>query len=145
MQNHGPLGKNGKRYHAYTRWDLKWNYRWIQQGHSQCSLSNVEVSIDIEYLLAELAAAEKLTPEYKSQWNDYYQALFRHEQQHKNFGVSAARELEQALLQVRSLPCSTLENHLSDIARDILQKYEQLEKDFDIRTNHGANEGIRLP
>jgi predicted secreted Zn-dependent protease len=71
--------------------------------------------------------------------------LFKHEQQHKDYGVQAANELEQALLAINERQaCSTLQNNMADTAQQILDKYDQLEKEFDRVTNHGLNQGIKL-
>lgn len=144
IQQNGPVGKFGKRYHAQTQWDIKWDYRWIQ-SHATCRLTQVNVGIDIEYLLPELQSLDSLQNPLSDDWDNYFQALFKHEQQHKNYGVHAARELEQKLLTVPPQSCSALETKLADTAKEVLDKYDQLEKNFDRETDHGTKQGIILP
>jgi len=143
LQN-GPLGNNGKRFHAYTQWKVDWSYRWIESA-SRCRLTQLTVTIDIDYMLPELQSTEALDEPLKSGWERYFQALFKHEQQHKEYGVEAARELEKSLLALPAQPCSTFETSLTNTAEKILDIYHQLEKEFDIKTNHGINQGVILP
>ena len=145
LQQNGPIGENGNRYHAVTRWKARWSYSWRETAR-WCQLSGVDVSLDIDYLLPELKALESKTEHLKKSWNSYFQALFKHEQQHKDYGVQAANELEQALLAINERQtCSTLQNNMANTAQQILDKYDRLEKEFDRVTNHGLNQGIKLP
>ncbi|MBT4077712.1 MAG: DUF922 domain-containing Zn-dependent protease [Gammaproteobacteria bacterium] len=144
LQKNGPIGENGDRYHAVTRWKARWSYSWRETSR-WCQLSGVEVSLDIDYLLPKFKALESKPEHLKKSWDNYFQALFKHEQQHKDYGVQAANELEQALLAINERQaCSTLQNNMADTAQQILDKYDQLEKEFDRVTNHGLNQGIKL-
>ena len=145
IQLNGPVGKNGKRYHAVTKWNTQWSYRWIETG-SLCRLTRVDVDLDVEYLLPELTSINSKPERLKKNWEKYFQALFKHEQQHKNYGVQAANELEKELLSIKDQQtCTMLEALLASTARKVLDKYDRIEKEFDRVTNHGLNQGIKLP
>jgi predicted secreted Zn-dependent protease len=143
LQN-GPTGNDGQRFHAYTQWKVNWSYRWTESA-SRCRLTRLTVAIDIDYMLPELQSAETLSEALKSGWERYFQALFSHEQQHKEFGIEAARTLEKSLLAIPEQPCSTFEASLADTAEQILDDYHQREIEFDLETNHGINQGVILP
>ena len=138
------MGKNGTRYHAYTQKDIKWDYRWIESG-SICHVTRIRVSIEVEYLLPQLQSEEKLTEETGKRWNDYYQALLKHEEQHKEFGIQAAYELEKELSGIGQLACIHIHTALQNKASQILQKYGDMDKEYDLKTGHGIHEGIILP
>lgn len=143
LQRHGPLGENGKKFHASTRWQLDWNYRWIESA-KVCRLNGIEVSVDIDMLLPKLKNRQGLNESLGEKWDRYLSALTAHEERHKEFGLQAARELEQVLLNTPAQDCFALENRLSQQARDVLDKYERQEKEYDRKTNHGINEGVSL-
>ena len=145
IQQSGPIGKDGRRYHANTNWKLSWSYRWIEST-SVCRITQVDVSIDINYLLPKHQHTDNLPQELKTDWENFFQALFRHEQQHKTYGVEAARELELKLLQIdQQLSCSRLDDLVSTTAQEVLDKYDRLERDYDRITGHGLNQGVVLP
>jgi len=144
IERQGPTGNDGRRYHASTKWKVDWNYRWIESSN-HCRLTGVEVRINIDYRLPQLKQLASLTTALQQQWNNYFDALYRHEQRHKDIGILAAQELEKALLDTAPRSCFALQNHLTDKAQTVLDKYERLEKDFDIETDHGAKQGITLP
>lgn len=143
LQKEGPNGERGKTYHAHTEWDIKWSYRWIESS-SICRLTQIDVSIDIGYLLPQLSTIDQLDAATRQSWDHFYQALLKHEQHHKDFGIKAAHELEQTLLDEQPQPCFGMQNKLSDLAQKVVDKYDAMEKAFDLRTNHGINDGVVL-
>lgn len=144
IQRSGPTGTNGTTYHAHTRKDIQWDYRWIESS-SFCRINRINVSIEVEYLLPQLQNPEALDSLLLDRWNDYSQALFKHEQRHKDFGIQAAHELENELLSIQQMPCPQLHHMVSKKADTILKKYDDLDLEYDRKTRHGINEGIVLP
>ena len=144
LSTYGPTGKDGKRYHALTNWKIDWNYRWIS-SNTHCQLEKVEVNTDVTYLMPELSSKPSLSKIMHNRWNRYYLALFKHEQQHKDYAVSAAKELDRELNTLKLQPCAQLEKNISAQAQSILDKYKRLEKGFDRRTEHGIKQGVLLP
>ena len=134
LQRHGPRGKNGDHYHAHTQWDIQWSFRWIESA-SRCRLNRVTVNIGIDMLLPRLHSLESLSPSVQQSWNRYYRALTAHEEHHKAFGIKAAQELEQVLLATPALDCALLEAETNRRAREIIDKYDALEKAYDRDTN----------
>lgn len=145
IEQKGPLGSNSQRFHAHTNWDLSWGYRWIQ-GRGGCQITSTDVELKVTYLLPRLSAPDKVDPKYKVKWDAYFEALFEHEQQHKDHGVLAAHELERQIL---ALPpqqsCATLDDLMQKTADDVFYQYDNMGKELDRTTNHGANQGVILP
>lgn len=145
LKSRGPTGEDGQPYHAHTQWKLGWHYRWIE-SRSRCRLTRVEVSVDIDYLLPQLQPSEQQDKKLLEDWQNYYDALYRHEQQHKDHGVMAARELEQQLLKFdQPYDCQQLQTLLEKTAQGVMDKYDRLDKAFDRQTNHGINDGVVFP
>ena len=60
--------------------------------------------------------------------------------------MQAATELDQKLNSINSKQdCKILENNIEKTAQQVLNKYDQIEKEFDRITNHGINQGIKIP
>lgn len=145
LTSRGPSGEDGQPYHAHTEWNLNWHYRWVE-SRSKCRVSQVEVRVDINYLLPQLDPSIRLPAQLQADWDAYYNALYRHEQQHKDHGIQAARELEQQLLFINEPEdCRQLQSHLQQTAQRVMDKYDRLDKDFDRKTNHGINDGVVFP
>ena len=82
----------------------------------------------------------------KSRWNNYYDALLKHEQGHQDFGINSAREIETTLHTLGSRKnCETLQNDANAAGHRILKKYAALEKTYDRETNHGMKNGAVFP
>ena len=140
----GPIGKDGKRYHAQTSWELSWNYQWVT-SRKNCGLTRIEVHAEVSYLMPKISDDAQLSERMKQQWDIYFAALFSHEQQHKDFAVAAAKELDQKLSALTILPCAELDQRISDLSDQVLGKYQKLELEFDLRTEHGIKQGVVLP
>lgn len=143
LENSGLSSEGLGTYHAHTQWNIQWGYRWIESAQ-RCSLTQVNVDIKITYLLPQLQTYDSVDESVRKSWDRFYQALLRHEEHHKEYGIRAARELESVLLGARPDSCLGLKNKLDAMAREVIDKYDRLEKDYDIRTNHGVNEGVVL-
>jgi len=141
----GPTGKSGKRFHAYTQWNIRWNYRWVESNR-QCKINRVEVAVDIDILLPELVADDQQAASLQQGWDRYYQALQKHEHQHRDFGIAAAREMEQKLQTLDGwMDCDELEKTADQLANEVIDHYAEKEREFDRRTDHGAKDGVVLP
>ena len=104
----------------------------------------MEVSIKIGFLLPQLVTLDQLDPDTRQSWERFYQALLKHEEHHKDYGIKAANELEQALLSEQPQDCFAMQNKLAKLARGIVDKYDAMEQAYDRQTNHGINEGVVL-
>lgn len=144
IQSSGPGGEDGSIYHAQTLKDIQWNYRWTE-SNSLCRVTQINVSIEVEYLLPRLRTREKLSASLRQRWDNYFQALFDHEKQHREYGILAVHELEKELLSIKRSPCTQLHSELSKKAEQVLNKYDRLDKEYDLKTQHGINQGIQLP
>ena len=115
------------------------------ESRSVCRLTQLNVNVDIDYLLPELKFTDELDETLLKRWKLYSEALFQHEQQHKEYGAEAAIELEKRLLAIPAQPCTGFETALAETAQQGLNEYEKLEEQYDFDTDHGLRQGIKLP
>lgn len=140
-----PVRQNGKQHVAYTKWFVNWRFWWIDKVET-CEISKVSISLDITYTLPKLAQNTSMTDALSNRWHNYYSALYKHEQGHKDFGVKAAEQIEKELVAMDARPdCTELERGANETANRILDKYRQLEIRYDESTNHGLNTGAVFP
>ena len=136
-----PVEHNGKKYAAFTRWQVNWHFRWQHDG-SSCDITSVETSLDVTYTLPRLEHAARTPASVVERWEAYYAALFDHEQGHKDLGAQAAMQIENDILRLGPrTTCAELESDANAIAKKVVEAYSRIEKEYDRSTNHGLNTG----
>jgi len=140
-----PIHEGGKSYDAYTKWDVTWRF-WWNESSGACEITKLTTKVDIKYTLPKHAAADSLGAGLKKRWKTYRKALIKHEEGHKDFGINAAKGIEDRInsMGVR-LTCKQLEGDANEIGNSILAEYRQLEINYDRETNHGMNDGAKFP
>lgn len=140
-----PVEHNGKKHVAYTRWQVNWQFWWHNHG-SACEINKVKTRLDITYTLPRLEPASTMPDTVTARWEDYYAALFEHEQGHKDLGVQAANEVENRILAMGPRDsCAQLELDANTIGKQVIDRYSLIEKEYDRSTNHGLNTGAVFP
>jgi predicted secreted Zn-dependent protease len=146
MNQIGPVEEGtGKRFDGYTKWYVRWNYRY-QNQNSRCNITSVRVRTEVTITLPQWKPSRFPAKALSDRWNRYIRALTAHEHQHKNHGIAAHREILQLLQQFPSQPsCPDLETQANAAAHKIIQKYSQKDIEYDRVTRHGAREGTVFP
>ena len=124
-----PISVEGQRFHGYTRWNVRWTFRWWREASGRCAITEV------------LTASQ----EQRAVFDRYVQALSHHEQGHVQIGRDAAQAIDQAIRQMPAASdCATLERDANALGHRLLQDHVAREKQYDQRTRHGATQGARL-
>ncbi len=113
MNRKGPRG-NWARADWYVRWS------------GSCRLS-----LEIRYVYPKWKNKSQAPAALRKKWDRMMKALQKHEKQHGQHGINAAREIE-------SSKCA------SD-PKEIVRKWANQDRKYDRRTNHGLKEGVVLP
>ena len=139
MNAKGPQAPSGDRFDGYTRWHANWRWRYRNTG-SSCAIESVRMTLPRwqNERSADLATQQE--------WARFLAALERHEDGHRRNGVAAGDEIDQ---RVASLPpaatCAALGAIADELGKRIVQRYTQLDADYDRDTGHGATQGARYP
>jgi len=145
MNTKSPVKQNGKRYDAYTAWSVKWRYTWDRTEH-RCEINRVTTTVDVTFTLPDWQNYEAAPSALQQHWDDYYQALVAHEQGHQAFGVEAATEIEQGILALGPREnCQRLERDANKLGYKTIAAHSASEKQYDLDTNHGMNDGAVFP
>ncbi|WP_228014847.1 DUF922 domain-containing Zn-dependent protease [Synechocystis salina] len=144
LNRRSPIIFQCKRYRGYTQWFVRWQYQWRSTAQ-QCQITNVTTNLDVTYTLPRIPPKHGADPEARQVFNRYLVALFKHEENHKNSGLYAARSIEKALLNLGPFPnCQNLQSKAESTAQQIIQRYRQRDLDYDRQTDHGRKEGIMI-
>lgn len=145
MTAKSPIVFEGKKFDAYTKWDVSWNFFW-EEGNDICSITSVETTVTVSFTFPKWIDYYNADVALQQQWDQYMEALVEHEHGHKNIGVAAAEEIEEELLEIDSFStCSQLERAANKRGHEIINKYVDIEKEYDKKTNHGMNTGAVFP
>lgn len=140
-----PVLQNGKQHIAYTKWYVNWRFWWLDNGES-CDISKVTTKLDVTYTLPRLKKTSTTPEPVITRWEEYYSALFDHEQGHKDLGIKAAIEVENEISNMGpKSSCNQLELDANKIGNNVINKYSRIEKEYDRSTNHGLNSGAVFP
>ena len=138
-----PIRVGGQRFHGYTRWNVRWSFRWQSDTSGRCRITEVATRLRTEVQLPELRRA---TPQQRALFDPYLFALSRHEQGHVQFGREAARAIDQGIAQLPAeRDCATLERQANALGHRLLREHAERDQQYDRDTRHGASQGARLP
>lgn len=144
IDQNGPRGADGKRYAGKTKWDVQWKFKHEQHGVT-CEMKDVAVAVGVAQTLPRWRSEKKGVPALKTRWQQFTDALKRHEDAHKDHGLAAGREIEAALLAAKPASnCKDLASGANAAADAIVKKYQQLDQEYDRKTGHGRSEGAAL-
>lgn len=137
-----PITVDGQRFHGYTRWNVRWTFRWWREASGRCTITEVTTRLRVELQLPEL---QRATPNQQAEFDRYLPALKQHEQGHVQFGRDAARAVDEGISQLPAeADCATLERRANALGHRILQDHVEREKRYDLDTGNGTTQGAKL-
>jgi len=140
-----PVQQNGRQYAAHTKWNVSWQFWWLDGG-SSCEISGVTTELEVTFTLPRLKQTSSIPDSVLAQWDQYYAALFDHELGHKDLGSRAAIEIENQILNMAPRDsCEQLESDANEIGKSVIARYSGIEKDYDRTTSHGLKTGAVFP
>jgi predicted secreted Zn-dependent protease len=144
MRKRSPIKNNEQKFNAYTDWHVKWDFRW-KEKNGGCIITKANTSLSVTYRLPRIAKDHPTPPNVRQSFKNYYTALLKHEKNHMRSGLSAAREIENALLNLGYFEtCDQLDTSANATANKIVSKYNEQDKEYDRKTEHGKTEGADI-
>jgi predicted secreted Zn-dependent protease len=144
MNQHGPVGKDGIRYHGHTSWQVKWTYHLGYKGKS-CEIQSLVIEPSGTMILPKWNRPDGASKNLKQEWDRYAAALREHESGHYDFAISASKEIEQRLSSLNGAAgCHALREEIDREARAVLSEFLAKELAYDATSKHGATHGARF-
>lgn len=142
LDNASPVRQDGKVFHAYTDWHVKWHYRWWEEADGRCRITRVTTSVLITITLPSL---QNTSEEMQALFNRYRRALEVHEQGHVDTGKMAAKTIESAILKLpEKASCAELSALADSRATELIEEYKLRDVQYDTATQHGRSQGAWL-
>jgi predicted secreted Zn-dependent protease len=145
LNQFGPRDKSGKRFDAWTQWQVRWRFRY-EPSNSGCYFSSIRVSLSGSVTMPQWENYADADRNLQQRWDQYISALQAHEDQHFAHGRQAAQAIE-ALgrnFTIRG-DCESISDIFNAEAQAIVERYRQADIAFDRATRHGRTQGVRFP
>jgi predicted secreted Zn-dependent protease len=137
-----PIAVEGRRFHGYTHWNVRWNFWWNNDASGGCRITRVSTRLRTRIQMPELRAG---STEQQARFARYAQALHQHEQGHVQFGRAAAQAIDRGIAALPEAPdCATLERDANALGQRLLKEHIAQERAYDRNTGHGATEGVQI-
>jgi predicted secreted Zn-dependent protease len=144
MIKKSPVRHNGKVLHGDTQWKIGYFYE-CKQEDGFWYVDRVVTTVDIQFTVPRWGDYRRADREEQKKWDAYYKALLEHEHGHKDIALNAARNIENGLLNMERFDNrADLEYKAEKIAQSIFRECDELQRQYDVETNHGRNRGVLL-
>lgn len=134
----------GALHGAYTAWEVRWSYAPARNEHGYRA-SDARVTVNVQCTLPRWRPPASTAAPLVDRWSSYLDALEVHEQGHIDLAVAAGAAVQEALQALT--PCSStaaLERSAEETTSAVIEEFRRREVDYDVATEHGALQGVRL-
>jgi predicted secreted Zn-dependent protease len=135
LRANGPKG-----FHGLAKWSVAFENSTEPRG-DDCAISTVHVRVTGEILMPRWVDAAAAPLDLKRRWDDYYAALQRHEEGHIQHGRELALLVKERLMGLGVMACDRLKSLARDESQQLYDNLKARDKQYDVRTNHGATQG----
>ena len=136
------IRQDGQLYHAYTAWNVQWQFWWYEERDGRCRLTRTHTQLTSQITLPRLAGGDA---QQRQRFEQYLRALHEHELGHYRIGQAAAARIDATLLATpQSSTCSELQQQANQRANAVLQRHVEQERRYDRDTGHGRSQGAWL-
>lgn len=139
MRRLGPKIDGGS-FVGETRSPMTWSWRTESVASGACSMRDVRVTVNAQILLPRWTPPSDADSTLVAEWKRFIGALETHESGHKDISTRAGRDLKDQL-RALSGSCSLMGMRANDIARQIVDRANAQQKQYDAETRHGLTQG----
>ncbi|MCJ7443510.1 MAG: DUF922 domain-containing Zn-dependent protease [Methanotrichaceae archaeon] len=133
-----PAGDDGKKHWSVTHWDTNWEYSTTEDEEGNCQIENAQVDLDVEVEFPRWIPPKNTSSELVAEWENFIKALAEHENGHVKFVNENSGAVNAA---ISGLDCYSADG----AASSALGYIEQLNNEYDDKTNHGGTKGAIFP
>ena len=137
-----PVRDGGRTFHAYTAWDVRWQFRWNAAPGGTCRITSVTTRLAVTMTLPRLRVAHvPVAAEFKR----YFTALLLHEEGHRQLAREVAHEIDRTIEQLPPMArCGDLEREANRRGHELMEAAKQREIEYDRSTRSGCTQGACL-
>ena len=142
LNRHSPIRQDGQVFHAYTAWNIQWNFRWWEERDGRCRITSNRTSLQAEITLPQLNTGD---PAVRRRFDLYLLALRAHEMEHVKIARDYGRRIDEGILRLPQMPsCTALTRAANGLGESLMREAAAAEREMDRQTNYGARQGATL-
>jgi len=144
MSKKGPVGADGNRHPARTKWDYRVQLKTYDLGDS-CTVESVQIFLGITHTRPIWRDEEKGVKTLRDRWASFMSSLEDVEKKHEEIARNAANEAEKIITDLPpQADCVALETLVDREARVVKDKYLQLKSQYEEDTDFGKTVGLSI-
>jgi predicted secreted Zn-dependent protease len=137
------IREDGETYLGHTHWKVAWSFEMTAQDDGSCRVSAVSTDLTAEIILPRLSGGDA---RQVAMFDKYISALREHELGHYENGRAAAGAVRAGLLAApMKSSCDETEERLHAQSRATVARFNEKDREYDRRTEHGVTQGAQLP
>lgn len=145
LNRFGPFDRDGRQWDAVTKWYVNWRYQYNRTEHG-CRIASATSEAKVNITMPRLKQESSTPDTLRQSFEGYSANLLVHEKGHGQFGIDAARRIEEGLINLPAEPtCKRMGEVANEFGRKLIREASQQDIDYDAQTQHGATQGARFP
>ena len=134
----------GDRVPGATSQEVSWDYQVASNG-SNCRIRAVAVRLEMTTTLPRWLNASAAPPELREQWEEFADAVRRHEEVHKEINLAGARDILQTVSSITARSCPELDRETQVRTDASVQRFVRENVRYDHVTVGGSRQGVVWP
>ena len=143
MRRLGP-DVDGDRVPGATRQDVSFDYQVVRSGPN-CRIRAVQVRLEMTTTLPRWLNASAAPAGLRQQWEEFTEAVRRHEEVHKEINLAGARDMLRKVASVSPRSCVHLDRETRAQAGESVQHFGSENARYDRDTVGGQSQGVVWP
>ncbi len=143
MNRLGPTNEAG-RNDGITHWDIQWRHDYDRNAGG-CTAVNVRVTLAVRMTMPRWTPPANAPRALIVTWQQFVDALRKHEDGHYKLSIEAADEVERVLRVNRTASdCKRLEARLNVAGKEVLEDLRRRHARYDRDTDSGRKQGTNV-
>lgn len=115
----------------------RWRLEVVQMQQQFCTVATVETHADVEYTYPQWVDYDQANPRLQQRWNQFFNAVVRHEHEHRNILMRALAKVEPAVLALPAqADCEAVVETANGMIHDIIEVSNEEQRRFDETDDH---------
>jgi len=129
LRRRGPAARNHLAWGSHS-WDFDRELTWTP-GPNGCAVGDLRIDLRSTITLPRWAERGGAERELQLMWDEFMVALREHEERHRRYALEAATEIYTQTALMTASDCERLSSEIQARTREILDHYDQINRDFD--------------
>jgi predicted secreted Zn-dependent protease len=146
LNRRGPTdGYEHRHFDAVTNWRVRWQYT-SKRTAAGCEIASVSTAVEVTYSFPRLSSDSSTPLDVRRAFARYLERLLVHEKGHAKNAIEIARRIEDGIQGLPAAPtCASLNTIANSLGQSLIKEANQLDIEYDARTDHGRTQGARFP